>query len=230
MGRTCSIVYWWGEKCAWSLSETWKEETLGYLSVGRIILKWITQNFDVMIWTGCNWARLRSSEPWRLLKDGEFFDQMSSCQFLIKVFTPWSSLVVLARKYSWHYFFNLLSVSLYNIWCIHSSDDFYCGLVGYDISSKIGECRCFVVWRNILLLYSGCRRLGLGVLRLYERGTHTNLESGEEIEPCLGLWVCVQAHVKLCLFEGHHAGKVIKWSYVEAVHRNVVMGGGNYCV
>jgi len=66
--------------------------------------------------------------------------------------------------------------------------------------------------------------------RLCERGTHTNLESSEEMESCLGLWGCAQACVKQSLFEGRHAGKVIKWSYVEVVHRNVVMGGGNYCV
>ena len=65
---------------------------------------------------------------------------------------------------------------------------------------------------------------------LYERGTRTNQEGSEEIEPCLGLWDCVQAHVKQSLFEVPHTGRVIKLSYVETVGRNVVMGGGNYCV
>lgn len=199
MDRTCSSVYWQGEKFAWNLSETWRGETLDYLSVGRIILKWITQNSGVMMRTGFNWPRLGSSEPWRLLKDGEFFDQMSNHQFLNKVFTPWSLLVVLARKYSWRYLFNLINVSLYKTWGFHSSDGFYCGLVGYDISSKIGKSWRFVVWRNIPHLYSGCRRLGLGVSRLYGRETRINQEGGEETEPCLGLWDCVQAHVKWSL-------------------------------
>jgi hypothetical protein len=74
--------------CAQFVRNLKGRDCAGYLSVDRrIILKWITQNTGMRIEIVFNWPRLGSSEPMSFIKAREFFDQLSRCCLLKKVFT-----------------------------------------------------------------------------------------------------------------------------------------------